>query len=85
MSVILSVCLYKFVFRFDIPVGERISLLQDEESPFLGDLDHGETQPAIVNNLFKAPMFRHRLTYPAVSSDSMTGSSMFNLCLFYVS
>jgi hypothetical protein len=36
--------------------------LPDEPGPFLGQLIEGETQPALINSLFRAPLFRRENT-----------------------
>eukprot|EP01034_Spumella_vulgaris_P022021 gene22021-28115_t len=43
-----------------LTLGETKVLAAEDESPFLGAIDEGETQQAFVNNLFKAPIFKHR-------------------------
>lgn len=40
-------------------VGQTKVLTPEEDSPFLGDIEGGEVQPAFSNNLFRAPLFEH--------------------------
>lgn len=42
--------------------GEPFILEPADESPFMrhGHVPHGETVPAIYNNLYRAPLFRHK-------------------------
>lgn len=45
-----------------LDVGEPFILEPADESPFMrhGHVAHGETVPAIYNNLYRAPLFRHK-------------------------
>lgn len=48
----------------DIPrlrLGQTKVLNPGDESPFLGVIEEGEIQPALVNNLFRAPIFQHQV------------------------
>lgn len=42
-----------------LPLGQTKVLNAEDKSPFLGEIEEGEIQPSIVNNLFRAPIFQH--------------------------
>eukprot|EP01039_Chlorochromonas_danica_P011575 gene11575-12965_t len=43
-------------------LGQTKVLTAEDESPFLGEIAPGEIQPALSNNLFRAPLFPHSPT-----------------------
>eukprot|EP01038_Epipyxis_sp_PR26KG_P009931 gene9931-13360_t len=52
-------------YEFDVNIprlqlGETKLLSADDESPFLGNIEKEEIQPSFTNNLFRAPIFRHK-------------------------
>jgi transcription initiation factor TFIID subunit 1 len=42
------------------PEGQTVVLEPTDESPFLGDIPPGETQPCMSNNLYRVPLFEQR-------------------------
>ena len=44
-----------------LQLGETKVLGPTDPSPFLGDIREGQTQPALANNLFRAPLFKHEV------------------------
>jgi transcription initiation factor TFIID subunit 1 len=42
-------------------MGTLLSLELSDKSPFLGDISPGQTQPCLETNLYRAPVFPHKL------------------------
>jgi len=46
----------------EFPEGQTIVLYPDDESPFLGNIEPHFRQIALWNNMYKAPLFEHKVS-----------------------